>query len=69
MATYKEIRNYILEKEGVSVKTCWIAHVKEMCGILTRHAPNRIDADRRTNPCPANKEECIRDAFRHFGMI
>lgn len=69
MATYKEIQNYVLEKYNVTVKTCWIAHVKEMCGILTSRAPNRIDANRRTNPCPMSKEGYIRDAFRHFGMI
>ena len=69
MATYKEIQNYVLEKYNVTVKTCWIAHVKERCGILTRCAPNRIGANRRTNPCPTSKEGHIRDAFRHYGMI
>jgi len=33
MATYKEVQEYIKKKYGFIVKTCWIAHVKEMCGL------------------------------------
>ena len=69
MATYKEIQNYVLKKYNASIKTCWIAHVKEICGIHTRQAPNRIDANRRTNPCPSDKEKYIKDAFKHYKMI
>ena len=33
MATYKEIQAYVKEKYGFQPKTCWIAHMKEVCGI------------------------------------
>ena len=37
MASYKEIN----EKYGISIETCWIAHVKEICGLNVSQAPNR----------------------------
>jgi len=69
MATYKEIQDYIREKHGSSVKSCWIAHVKEMYGILQRIAPNRISEYKRSNPCPKNKIGLIVEALIHFQMI
>lgn len=30
MATYKEVQTYIREKHGCTVKTCRIAHAKEL---------------------------------------
>lgn len=36
MATYREIQDDIRSKEGLVVKTCWIAHVKELNGLGTR---------------------------------
>ena len=33
MATYKEIQGYVKETYGFLPKTCWIAHMKELCGI------------------------------------
>lgn len=69
MATYKEIQEYIRNEKGYVAQTCWIAHTKVLCGIQTRTAPNRIDSDARVKPCPADKVEDIKEAFRHFGMI
>ena len=69
MATYKDIRNYVKKKYGYSVKTCWIAHVKEMCGHNPRIAPNRYSTESRENPCPNDKIDSIKDSFSHFGMI
>jgi hypothetical protein len=68
MATYKEIQAYIKRKHGIAVKTCWIAHVKEMCGLNPRIASNRHSLKERVNPCPPNKVAIIKDAFKHFGM-
>ena len=62
MATYKEIQNFIQDKYGFAVKTCWIAHVKEMCGIPTRVASNRYSLDNRKYPCPKDKINTIKDA-------
>lgn len=69
MVTYKQIQEYVKENYGVSIKTCWIAHMKEMCGLPRRTAPNRIDKNSRVYPCPVDKKEMILKAFKHFGMI
>lgn len=37
MATYKEIQEYIEKKYNISVKTCWIADMKEYHGL-----PNKL---------------------------
>jgi hypothetical protein len=68
MATYKEIQNYVKQKHGFQPKTCWIADVKFQCGISMREAPNR-QSEERTNPCPENKIDSIKDALKHFNMI
>lgn len=69
MATYKEIQTYIKEMYGFMPKTCWIAHMKEVCGISAKNAPNRISPDKREKPCPPEKMKYIKDAFAHFDMI
>ena len=69
MATYKEIQAYVKDKYGFQPKTCWIAHMKEVCGIPVKNAPNRISPANREKPCPPEKMEYIKDAFAHFGMI
>jgi hypothetical protein len=69
MARYSEIREYIREKHGVAVKTCWIAHVKEMCGLDPRKSPNRHSVKEGVHPCPPDKVAIIKEAFEHFGMI
>jgi len=69
MATYKDIRLYVLKKYGFVPETCWIAHAKEICGIPVEEAPNRIDSDERVNPCPDDKLWAIKEAFKYFGII
>lgn len=69
MATYNEIKEYVLNKYNINIQTCWIAHVKEKFGLLSRTAPNRIDETERVKPCPENKEKYIEDAFKFFKMI
>lgn len=68
MATYKEIQNYIKEKYRFSVKTCWIADIKNRFGLITRSAPNR-KGEQRVHPCPKNKEVYIIEALKYFKMI
>lgn len=34
MATYNEIKEYVLNKYNINIQTCWIAHVKEKFGLL-----------------------------------
>lgn len=69
MATYKEIQAYVRTTTGRCVKTCWIAHAKELKGLSPRAAPNRLSAKVRQNPCPAWARPLIEQALRHFGMI
>jgi hypothetical protein len=68
MTTYKEIQNWVRQEYCFSVKSCWIAHMKEQCGLPLRNAPNRQGED-RVCPCPQDKEDVIKTAFEHFGMI
>lgn len=68
MATYKQIQEYVRGQYDFTPKTCWIAHVKELCGLQVRRAHNRRGA-MRLNPCPPNREMEIRRALKHFGML
>jgi hypothetical protein len=68
MATYNEIQQWIIKKYGYTVKSCWIADVKEKCGLPMRVSPNRKGKN-RLHPCPQNRIKPIKDAFWHFRMI
>lgn len=68
MATYKEIQNYIKEKYGFTVKTCWITDIKNKFGLTQRRAYNRRSFQ-RLHPCPKNKKRQIIEALRYFKMI
>ena len=69
MTTYKEIQRYIKRKYRLTVKTCWIAHAKEIYGLNPRVSSRRLDSNKRTNPCPDDKLQMIKDAFEYFKMI
>lgn len=69
MATYRDIDQWIRKNYGFSVKTCSIAHVKEMCGLNPRRAPNRQGKTGRLNSGPPNKTKPIKQAFKHFRML
>ena len=68
MATYKQIEAWVKANHGFVPKSCWIAHVKELCGLPMRKAPNRRGR-KRVYPCPEGKRRAIKSALRHFGMI
>ena len=65
---YEQIQSWVKKRYGWMPKTCWIAHCKELAGLPVRHAHNRV-GDKRAVPCPANKQEAIFAAFRHFNML
>jgi hypothetical protein len=69
MATYKQIQKWVKDRYGFTIKTCWIAHAKEICGLETRIAPSRNNASSRLNPCPDDKFSDIRKAFDYFDMV
>lgn len=66
LATYSQIQEYVKAKYGITVKTCWIAHTKELMGINKRIANNRIDLNERIYPCPEDKKDLIIKAFTYF---
>lgn len=68
MASYKDIQDWVKKHYGFKPKTCWIADVKEKCGIPVKSAHNRI-GNKRLNPCPPAKFNPIKDALKYFGMI
>lgn len=68
MATYREIREYVKKKHGYVAQDCWIAHIKEVCGLPLRPASNRKGPS-RSELCPESKRADIVEAFRHFGMV
>lgn len=69
MATYREIEEYIKKQHGFTVKPCWIAHMKEICGLPVKKSHNREKPDVRKHECPENKQEVIREAFEYFKML
>lgn len=68
MATVKKIQAFVKANYGFKPKSCWIAHVKELCGLEVKPAWNR-KGEERANPCPENKQAAIREALRRLGMI
>jgi hypothetical protein len=69
MATYREIQDDIRSKEGRAIKTCWIAHVKELNGLAPRTAPNRRTSDERVYPCPPDMRLLIEASMRRLGVL
>ena len=69
-ATYQEIKDYVLKEYGFKVSTLYISQVKRKCGIIERDNYNH---SRKENPhipqCPKDKEDAIRAALEHFGML
>ena len=69
MATYAQIQEDVKARYGKSIKTCWIAHVKELNGLKPRKAPNRISSQKRAIPCPPDVRPIIEDSMRRFKML
>ena len=68
-ATYDEIKAYVSEKYGYKVSSLYIAQVKAKLGIKERENYNIGERKGVVPHCPPEKEEAIKDALRHFGMI
>ena len=69
-ATYEEIKAYVLERSGLKVSSLYIAQVKQKHGIIERENYNKPKSeDVRQPQCPPEKEEAIKEALKHFGMI
>jgi len=68
VATHKQIQSYVRETYGYTPETCWIAHVKELCGLPVRRASNR-KSEARMNPCPPDKQQDVIKALEHLGAL
>ena len=69
-ATYPEIKEYVLEHFGLKVSGLYIAQVKRKCGLDVGENYNLPKPGGRPQPqVSPEKEEAIREAFKHFGMI
>jgi hypothetical protein len=69
MATYQQIQDDVRKNYGRVIKTCWIAHVKELNGLSMRRAPNRHSLQERVYPCPEDIRPLIEASLRKFGML
>ena len=69
MPTYKDIQNDIRKRNGITVKTCWIAHVKELNGLKPRVAPNRHSKTKRKVPCPDRYRPIIEESMRRLNIL
>jgi len=67
--TYRDIRAYVYARHSFSPRTGWIAHVKELNGLLLRPTHNRRGAAARIDACPPERQAAIVDALRHFGIL
>ena len=64
------IKEYIKAKYDVNIHTSYIADVKRICSLDMGENYNKSKKENpTTNPCPKEKIEYIKDAFRHFKMI
>ena len=68
-ASYREIKEWIKEQHDVSVSNLYIAQVKDKLGFEKRENYNKGADGHRVPNCPAEKEELILEAFKHFRMI
>lgn len=68
-ATYEEIKQYVLEKEGLKVSQLNIAQVKRKHGLIERANYNVGSGKSRVPDVTAEKEEAIEKALKYFQMI
>lgn len=68
-ATYKEIKEYILDKHGVKVSQLYVAQVKREFGLIERVNYNVGKEKHRVPQVTPEKREIIIEALKHFQMI
>ena len=70
MATYEQIKDYVLEHSGLNVSSLYIAQGKQKHGIIERENYNKPKSENAKQPqCPPEKEEAITEALKHFNML
>lgn len=69
-ATYPQIKEYVLEHTGLKVSSLYISQIKRKCGLDVGDNYNKPKSeDAKQLQCPLEKENAIKAALRHFGMI
>lgn len=69
-ATYPQIKEYVLEHTGLKVSSLYISQIKRKCGLDVGDSYNKPKSEDAKQPqCPLEKENAIKAALRHFGMI
>ena len=65
LATYGQIKDYVLEHSGLRVSNLYISQIKRKCGIEVGKNYNLPKSeDSRQPQCPQEKEKAIREAFK-----
>ena len=68
-ATYGEIKQYVLDNNGLKVSQLYVAQVKRKHGLVERENYNVGSGKSKVPQVPPKKEKAIEDALRHFKMI
>ena len=69
-ATYGQIKERVLEQNGLKVSSLYIAQVKQKYSIIERENYNKPKSENVRQPkCPPEKEAAIIEALKYFGMI
>ena len=69
-ATYREIQQYVMKQTGMMVSNLNIAQVRRKCGLDMRENFNLPKSkDAKQPKCLEKKEQVIREALEHFGMV
>ena len=69
-ATYAGLKQYVLDKYGLKVSSLNIAQIKAKCGIIKHENYNKAKNENvKQSNCTEEKENAIKDAFKHFQMI
>ena len=68
LVTIKDVQKYCKEHFNVTAKNTYIAHAKELNGLLVLRAPNR-KGEKRLWPCPIKMQPLIKIAFIDLGLL
>ena len=68
-ATYEDIKEYVMQKQGFKVTNLYIAQVKRKYGLIERENYNISQKENQVIPkCTPEKERAIEEALEWFGM-
>jgi hypothetical protein len=67
IATHQEIQKWVEEHHGFQPTSAWIAHCKELQGLLLTASNGQVEE--RDEQCPEDKRAAIFQALRHFEII